>query len=58
MKKFIIEIQETLAKIIEINANSEEEAISTIQDLYRNERIILNAEDYISTEIRRIQNER
>jgi hypothetical protein len=51
MKVFKIEIRETLSEIIDVKANSIDEAISKTQQLYRNEKIILGSENHIDTEI-------
>ncbi|HCJ51127.1 MAG: protein dpnD [Shewanella vesiculosa] len=51
MKTFEIEIKETLSKIIEIQANSIEDAIKKATLLYNNEEIILSSDDYLDTEI-------
>jgi hypothetical protein len=50
METFKIEIRETLSRIIEVKANSEDEAFSKIKDLYQNEEIVLNSDDYVDTE--------
>ena len=46
-----IEIQETLSRIVEIEAPSVEEAIYKARAMYRAEEIVLNADDYVTTEI-------
>lgn len=51
MKTFEIEIKETLSKIIEIEANSIEDAIKKATLLYNNEEIIMSSDDYLDTEI-------
>jgi hypothetical protein len=50
MKTFKIEVKETLSRIIEIEANSMDEAFSKIQDLYKKEEIVLDSDDYVETE--------
>lgn len=50
MKKIKIEIKETLSRIIEIESNSVEEAISRVEDLYKKEEIVLDADDHKSTD--------
>lgn len=50
MDTFKIEIKETLSRIITIEATSIDEAISKASELYHNEEIILDAEDYNNTE--------
>ena len=50
MKKFKIEVQEILSKIIEIEATDIEQAIYEVKKMYESEEIILNENDYITTE--------
>jgi hypothetical protein len=50
METFKIEVKETLSRIIEIEANSADEAFSKIQDSYNKEEIVLDADDYVETE--------
>ena len=50
METFKIEVKETLSRIIEIEANSADEEFSKIQDLYKKEEIVLDADDYVETE--------
>ena len=51
MEIFKIEVQEFLSRIIEIEADNIDEAISTVKEMYQKEEIILDSEDYVSTEI-------
>lgn len=53
MKTFKIEVQEFLSRIIEIKAKAEnvDEAISKIKKMYQSEKIILDSDDYVKTEI-------
>lgn len=51
MEKFKVEIQETLARIIEIEASNIEDAISIVKEMYKKEEIVLDSGDYIDTEI-------
>ena len=51
METFKIEIREYLATILEIEAESSEEACLKVKEMYRNEEIILTENDYITTEI-------
>ena len=44
-----IEIIETLSKIVTIDASTVEEGINQVDQLYRNEEIILDTNDYLST---------
>lgn len=50
MKTYKIEVKETLSRIIEIEAHSEEEAFSKVEDLYKKQEIVLSAEDFVETE--------
>jgi hypothetical protein len=51
MKKYRIEITETLSRIIEAEAESEGVAVEKVRQMYRDGGIILDASDYIATEI-------
>lgn len=57
MATFKIEIQEFLSRIIEVEAETKDEAISKVRQLYRNEEIVLDSDDYVSTEIEVYDNE-
>ena len=46
-----VEIKEMLARIIDIEAENEKEAIIKIKEKYRKENIILDNTDYIGTDI-------
>ena len=50
MKKFTVEITETLQRQIEVEAEDENEAISKVEDMYRNEEVVLDSGDYIDTD--------
>ena len=50
MKKYQIEIQEFLSIIIEIEANTEDEAISKIKESYYAEEIVLTENDFVTVE--------
>ena len=47
MKTYRIEITETLQRIIRIEANSSEEALSIVNNQYKNEDIVLDENDFI-----------
>lgn len=49
MKKYIVEITETLQKQIEIDAKSESEAIKIAEQMYRKQQIVLDADHHTST---------
>lgn len=55
METFKIEVKETLSRIIEIEANSNEEALVKIEDLYKNEEIVLDADDFVEAEFLKIE---
>jgi len=50
METFKIEVKETLSRIIEIEANSADEAFLKIENLYKNEEIILANDDFVDVE--------
>lgn len=49
MKKYQVEIKETLSEIVDIEANSEEEAIAKVEEQYNNKQIILEPCSYKGT---------
>jgi hypothetical protein len=51
MTKYRIEIAETLSRTVEMEADCEADAIDKVRQKYRNCEIILNASDYVKTEI-------
>ena len=51
MTTYKIEIQETLSKVIEIEAPSAQEAIDKAREMYRAEEIVLDGDDWVGTEI-------
>ena len=51
MPKYQVEINETLSRIIEVEAENENDAVSKIKDLYRKEEIVLDSNDYLDTKI-------
>lgn len=50
MKKFTVEITETLQRQIVVEAADKNEAISKVEDMYRNEEVVLDSGDHIDTE--------
>ena len=50
MKKFNIEITETLQRQIEIEAEDYDEAMKIIKEKYHNCEIVLDSNDYLDTE--------
>ena len=56
-KNYEIEIEETLRKVVKINANSLEEAIDIAREKYSNEEFVLDYQDYKNTVFREYRNE-
>lgn len=56
MEIFKIEVKEVLSRIIEIEANSAEQALSKVIELYGIEEIVLGAEDSNGTEFSKLKN--
>ena len=57
MKKFTVEITETLQRQIEVEAKSESDAISKVKEMYSNEEVVLDSGDYIDTEFEVLEKE-
>lgn len=57
MKTFEIEITELLSRIIEVEAETENEAFEKVKEMYQNEKIVLDSSDYVDTEIKIFENE-
>ncbi len=51
MTKYRIEVREVLCRIVEAEADSEKEAVEQVKEKYRCSNIVLDASDYIETEI-------
>ena len=45
-KTFNIEIEETLQKVVQVKADSLNEAINKVEEKYKNEEYILNEDDF------------
>lgn len=56
-KNYEIEIEETLQKVVKINANSLEEAIDIAREKYSNEEFVLDYQDYKNADFREYRNE-
>ena len=52
MQRYQVEINETLSRIIDVEAENENDAVSKIKELYRKEEIVLDSNDYLDTEIK------
>ena len=48
--RYNVEISETLARTVEVEANSAEEAESKVREMYRKGAIVLSADDHIDTQ--------
>ena len=57
MKKYTIEITETLQKQVTIEACNSGEALKEVKRLYNDGDIVLYGEDHVSTEIEKIEEE-
>ena len=55
METYKIEIQEFLSKIIEIQANTEGEAIFKIKELYYAEEIVLTENEFVTVEFTKFE---
>lgn len=51
MTTYKIEVKETLSRVVEIEAPSAQEAIDKAREMYKAEEIVLDADDYVTTEI-------
>lgn len=51
MKKYNINVRETLEKVVEVEAETSNLAIEKVQDMYDNEEVVLDFMDYIGVEI-------
>lgn len=56
-KKYEIEIIETLSKVVEVKANSLDEAIDKVQRGYSNEEYILDADSFKEVQIQPSEDE-
>ena len=52
MKKFEVEVKETLSRIVVQEANSYEEALDLVEEKYQNEDIVLNWKDNCDVEFK------
>lgn len=51
IKEFEIVIEETLQKVVKVKATSENDAIAIIEKAYKDEKIVLDAENFIDYDI-------
>lgn len=59
MTTYKVEVKETLCRVVEIEApvGQPNTAIAKAHQMYRNEEIVLDSDDYFDTEYRVIENE-
>ena len=51
MTKYRINVTEVLSRIIETEAENEDDAVEMVRQMYRNCDIVLDASDYVETKI-------
>ena len=51
MKKYEVEVQEVLSRVVEVEAKNESEAIEKVKEMYKDEDIVLDYEDFFDYEI-------
>ena len=51
MTKYRIEVSEVLSRIVEMEAENEDDAVEMVRQMYRNCDLVLDASDYVETEI-------
>ena len=51
MTKYRIEVTEVLGRIVETEAENEDDAVEMVRQMYRNCELVLDASDYVETEI-------
>ncbi|MCW6681884.1 DpnD/PcfM family protein [Aerococcaceae bacterium NML160702] len=49
MEQYKVEITETLSRVVEVNANSNDEAVDIVRQLYGESEIVLDESDYVDT---------
>ena len=54
-KKFVVEVTETLQRQVEIEADNEQEALQKVKELYRDEEIILDWQDFVGNDFQIIK---
>jgi len=52
IKKFPVEITETLSRVMRMEAATPDEAVDKVKTLYRKEVVVLDSSDYIDTDFR------
>ena len=54
-KKFVVEVTETLQRQVEIEADNEQEALQKVKELYRDEEIVLDWQDFVGNDFQIIK---
>lgn len=57
MKKYTIEITETLQKRVSVLADSKDQAYKKVKEMYQNEDIILDSSHYVSTDFKAVESQ-
>ncbi len=50
MTKYRIEVTEVLSRIVETDAENEDDAVEMVRQMYRNCDLVMDASDYVETE--------
>jgi hypothetical protein len=50
--KIQVEVKETLIRVVEVEAATEQEALDIVNEDYKDEIIVLDFNDYVSTDIK------
>jgi hypothetical protein len=56
MAEFSIEIKEHLSRVVNVEANSLEDAIAEVSKRYKEEKIVLTDQDFVDYEIQPLEN--
>ena len=51
MKRYYVSVTETLNKVVSVDAESEAEAVSAVNDAYNNCEIVLDSNNYIGKKV-------
>lgn len=54
MNKYKIEITETIQKIVEVEADNEQDAIHSVMRKYKNSEVVLTEEDFIDVDFKSV----
>ena len=57
MNRYKIEVKEILSRVIEVEDNLLDDAVSNVENLYRSEKIVLDYDDFVKVEIREFKEE-